>query len=172
MNKKDIQLLFAYNHWANGQTLDAVSALTADQLDKDLGTSHKSVHGTLRHILASERTWLMRCKDVSPKSLFDASEFFGLASLREKWAEVEQEQRRLTDALKDKDLEKRIRYTNKKGEQWEYSLGQILQHVVNHSSCHRGQITTMLRQLGAPAVSTDFLVYIDAKCGVGPDPAR
>jgi uncharacterized damage-inducible protein DinB len=163
MDKKDIKLLFAYNRWANGQTLDSVSALTAQQLDKNLATSHNSVHGTLTHILAAEWIWLMRCKGVSPKSLFDPSDFSSLASLREKWVEVEQGQRGLIDELNEENLAKRIHYTNIKGEQWEYRLERILQHVVNHSSYHRGQITTMLRQLGAEAVMTDFLAYIDVE---------
>jgi uncharacterized damage-inducible protein DinB len=56
-------------------------------------------------------------------------------------------------------------YINTKGEEWKYPLEQMMQHVVNHSSYHRGQVTTMLRQLGVEAVPTDFLVFIDVKSG-------
>src|SRR5262245_21834506 len=127
MNKKDVQQLLAYNHWANAQILDAASCLTAEQLTRDLATRHRSVHGTLTHTLWSEWIWLMRCKGSSPKTVFDPADFPGLDSLRAKWAEVESEQQRLIDGLTDEGLQTIISYTNTKGEQWEYPLGQILQ---------------------------------------------
>ena len=59
------------------------------------------------------------------------------------------------------DLAKDLRYLNLRGEFYAYPLWQQLAHVVNHSTYHRGQITTMLRQLGAAATSTDLLLYYD-----------
>ena len=161
MNTKDVRLLLAYNLWANAQMLDMVSALTPEQLTRDLSASHQSVHGTLTHILAAEWIWLKRCEGSSPKALFDPKEFPGLDSLREKWAEVEQDRERLVAAQTDESLGRVVSYTNMRGEQWEYPLGQIMQHVVNHSTYHRGQVIAMLRQLGVAAVMTDFLAYID-----------
>lgn len=163
MNKRDIQLLFAYNHWANTQMLNAVSALTAEQFIKDLATGHRSVHGTLTHILAGEWIYLVRCKGISPRASPDPADFPSLTSLSEKWAEVERDQREFMNELTDESLATVITYTNTKGEQWTYPLWQIMQHVVNHSTYHRGQVSTMLRQLGEDAVATDFLVYIDTR---------
>jgi uncharacterized damage-inducible protein DinB len=163
MDMKDIKLLYEYNWWANEQMLDAVAVLSHEQFTKDLATSHVSVHGTLVHLLAAEWIWQERCKGISPKKLFDPAEFPTLESVREKLDEVKRDQRSYIDGLSDDSLESVIAYTNTKGEQWEYPIGQILQHVVNHSSYHRGQVTVMLRQLGAKAVMTDFLVYIDEK---------
>jgi len=48
-----------------------------------------------------------------------------------------------------------------KGETWTYALWRILAHVVNHSSYHRGQVATLLRQLGATPSSTDLLLFYD-----------
>ena len=143
--------------------LDAASHLTPEQLTRDLSTSHHSVQETLTHILAAEWIWQRRCEGHSPKSFLEAQDFSSLGSLREKWAEVEQGQERLVANQTDESLGRVIRYTNTRGEQWEYPLGQIMQHVVNHSTFHRGQVIGMLRQLGAEAVVTDFLVYIDVK---------
>ena len=161
MTKKDIQLLLAYNRWANAEILEVASRLTPQQLAEDLSTSHHSVQATLTHTLAAEWIWLMRCRGVSPKALLDPNDFAELAALRSRWAEVEQDQQNLIDEQTDESLERVIAYTNTRGEQWAYPLGQIMQHVVNHSSYHRGQVTAMLRQLGAEAVTTDYLVYID-----------
>lgn len=56
---------------------------------------------------------------------------------------------------------RRIAYVNTKGERWEYPLGRLMQHVVNHSTYHRGQVTTLLRQLGVKPLATDLLVFHD-----------
>jgi uncharacterized damage-inducible protein DinB len=104
----------------------------------------------------------MRCKGAPPIALFEPEDF-SLDSLRSEWAKVEQEQKRFIDELAEQSLSTIVRYTNTKGEQWAYPVSQILQHVVNHSTYHRGQVITMLRQLGAKAVMTDFLVYVDSK---------
>ena len=73
---------------------------------------------------------------------------------REKWMSTLAE-----DALGEE-----LRYRNLRGEFYSYPLWQQLAHVINHSTYHRGQVTTMLRQLGAAAVSTDFLLYYDERC--------
>ena len=162
MNKQDAEQLFAYNRWANSLMLATVARLTPEQLSRDLATSHQSVRATLTHILAAEWIWLERCRGVSPKAMLDPNDFPDLGALKRRWAEVEQDQQALIDGLTDESLARAIAYINTKGERWEYPLGQILQHVVNHSTYHRGQVTAMLRQLGAEVVMTDFLFYIDA----------
>lgn len=161
MNQKDIQLLYEYNGWANARMLDAVSALTEEQFTKDLSSSHRCVRDTLTHIIAAEWIWLMRWKGVSPRALFNPVDFPGLAPLRVKWAEVEREQMDFVRTVTDKSLDTVIAYVNTKGEEWRYPLRQMMQHVVNHSSYHRGQVTTLLRQLGAEPALTDFLAFFD-----------
>ena len=61
--------------------------------------------------------------------------------------------------LDDTELDRVVRYRNFKGEDHASPLWQLMRHMVNHSTYHRGQITTMLRQLGHEAVSTDLVVY-------------
>jgi uncharacterized damage-inducible protein DinB len=165
MNKKDIELLYEYNRWANAQVLDAVSALTPEQFTQDLSNSHRCVRDTLTHILAAEWIWLRRWHGVSPKALLNPADFPDIDSLRTRWAEVERGQTEFIASLTDESLQRVIAYINTKGEEWKYPLGQMMQHVVNHSSYHRGQVTTMLRQVGATAVPLDFLVFIDVTSG-------
>ena len=161
MNKHDIQILYDYNRWANAQTLDASAKLTAEQFTRDLSSSHRSVRDTLTHILAAEWVWLMRWDGVSPKALFDPLDFPDFASLRAKWAEVEREQMDFVGGVTDESLAHVIAYTNTKGEEWKYPLWQMMQHVVNHSSYHRGQAVTLMRQLEAEPAPTDFLIFFD-----------
>jgi uncharacterized damage-inducible protein DinB len=75
--------------------------------------------------------------------------------------EVEVEQRAFLEALTSETLLSIVRYVNLQGQTWEYPLWRQMYHLVNHSGYHRGQITTMLRQLGARPAPTDFLVFHD-----------
>ncbi len=161
MNKHDIQLLYKYNRWANSETLDASARLTEEQFTKDLSSSHRSVRDTLAHILAAEWIWLTRWNGVSPKSLLNPLDFPDLGSLRARWAEVERDQTAFVNDITDESLESAVTYVNTKGEEWTYPLWQMMQHVVNHSTYHRGQVATMLRQLGAEPAPTDFLIFFD-----------
>ena len=65
--------------------------------------------------------------------------------------------------LQEGTLDHPLSYMNLKGERWTYPLWQTLLHVVNHQTYHRGQITTLLRQLGAAAPTIDYLVMQDVQ---------
>ena len=163
MNKSDIQYLFEYNNWANGKILDAVSQLSPEQFLKDLHSSHRSVRDTLSHILAAEWIWLERWKGVSPNALLSPGDFPTVESLETRWAVVEGDYAEFIKGVTDGSLATVIAYTNTRGEEYAYPLEHMLQHVMNHSSYHRGQLTTMLRQLGAQVTPVDLLVFMDVK---------
>jgi uncharacterized damage-inducible protein DinB len=163
MNTQDIELLYRYDRWANDLVFGCASKLTAEQFTRDLQSSHRSVRDTLAHIVAAEWIWLKRWLGTSPAALFDPAEFPDVASLSSKLREVEEDQSQFIETLTDDSLAALIAYKNTKGERWEYPLGRMMQHVVNHSSYHRGQVTTMLRQLGAEALPVDLLYFLDEK---------
>ena len=162
MDLERIRALYEYNRWANARTLDAASRLRSDEFTKDLGSSYPSLRDMLAHVLSAEWIWLRRWQGTSPKALLDPAEFPSISQLRARWAEVERELAEFVAGVTEESLETTISYVNTKGERWTYPLWQMLQHVVNHSTYHRGQVTTMLRQLGAEPVATDFLVFYDA----------
>jgi len=155
----ELRELFAYNRWANHRILDAAAKLSAEALDKDLGSSFPSVRATLAHILSAEWVWLSRWKGTSPTGVPDSWDLSTLDSIRKRWAEVEREQQEFIDALGEDDLRRAVSYRNIKGQPFTSTMAQMLRHVVNHSTYHRGQVVTMLRQLGAEAVSTDLITY-------------
>ena len=159
MTLKDVEFLFAYNRWANARTLDAVAALAPDAYTRDLGNSFGSVHDTLVHMYAAEWAWLLRWKGTSPAGL-DRSGLSGLAALRARWSELERDQAGFVAGLTDADLERTLDYANTKGERFSNPLGRLIQHQINHSTYHRGQVTTMLRQLGAQAIGTDLVTFL------------
>ncbi len=162
MELERIHELYKYNAWANGKTFENSAMLTPEQLNKDLGTSYRSVKGTLVHIAGAEWIWLRRWLGTSPKALWDPNEFSSVGEIKDRWAEVEQERNEFLSHLTGKFLNEPLSYINIKGQPYSYPLWQCLLHLVNHSTYHRGQVTTLLRQLGAQAVGTDLLVYYDA----------
>jgi len=161
MNLATIAVLGRYHAWANEQVLDAASHLTPEQLTRDLESSHGSVRDTLTHIVWSEWIWLERWKGMSPSVVFAPANFSSVGALRERFQSVAGERSAFLRDLTPDDLVRVTEYRNLKGETWRYPLWQQIHHVVNHSTYHRGQVVTMLRQLGAAAPATDLLVYFD-----------
>jgi len=159
MQPVDMRELFAFNAWANRRILGAADALTADQFTKALGSSFSSVRDTLVHIWAVEWVWLERLQGRSPSSFPDAKEIRDLASLRPRWAELEKSWLEHVSRLDQSELDEEIEYkTLSFGASRDFRW-QMMQHVVNHGSYHRGQVTTLLRQLGAKGVSTDLITF-------------
>ncbi len=161
MTTDDVRTLYAYNQWANHRILEASRPLDSAALARNLGNSFGSLRNTLVHILWAEWIWLERWQRRSPKQVFSPETFPDIDTIERRWREIERGQESFVAELTDEKLKERIAYENIKGERWDYSLGQMMQHVVNHSTYHRGQVITSLRQLGGNPPSTDFLLYLD-----------
>lgn len=155
----EVKELYAYNEWANGRILDAVAELPDRELWKDLGSSFPSVGATLVHVLAAEWVWVSRWEGTSPRSMPDGWSGGTLDEMRDHWKDVQERQRAFLETLGEEDLDRLVDYANLAGEPRRSSIRQMLRHVVNHSSYHRGQVVTLLRQLGRPAPSTDLILY-------------
>ena len=166
MNRQDIVTLYDYNAWANARILRAVEPLTPETFMRDLKNSFPSVRDTLAHILGAEWIWLRRWHGESPSQILPAADFPSLASLKDRYAAVEKERRVFLDDLSEVRLSQPLHYNDMAGKAHVLLLVHSLQHVVNHGTYHRGQITTMLRQLGATPVSTDMArFYLDRVAG-------
>ena len=161
MNINDVETLYAYNRWANRRLLTAVRSVEPRDFMRELVTSHGSLRGTLVHILWGEWVWLQRWGGESPKRVFAADEFPDVASIESRWNALERDRANFFAGLTDERLGTLVSYENLQGQRWEYSLAHMMQHVVNHSSYHRGQVVTLLRQLGRIPPATDFLVFFD-----------
>lgn len=167
MTKDDLQLLYEYDRWANNRVLQAASALSPEQFTRDLGGSFRSVRDTLLHIIGGEWGWLRYWKEPSPSAafledlwdrhdaIFHPEAFPNVAAVRLKWAEVEKEQTEFVNSLTEEALGKMlpVRAT-------QLSLAQLMQHLANHSTYHRGQVAVMMRQLDAKPLATDFHVFL------------
>jgi uncharacterized damage-inducible protein DinB len=153
--------LFNYNYWARDRLLQACAALTDEQFLRPLGSSFPSIRDTLAHLVAVEWLWLERWRGRSPRSLLSSEEFPTLAAVSERWRMVEAEMREYLATLSEEALEGTVPYLNFKGETWTYNLWRMMVHLLNHQSYHRGQVATLLRQLGIQPPQVDFLVAYD-----------
>lgn len=163
MNIDDVELLYEYNWWANRRICEVCRRLDTNEFTRDLGAGHASVRGTLVHIMWGEWLWLQRWQGLSPKTVFAAETFATQAEIDARWQEIEGQQRAFLGRLTEAALAERVSYENQQGERWEYTRGEMMVHVVNHSSFHRGQVTAFFRQLGKPPLPTDFLMHIDER---------
>ncbi len=160
---KEIQELYEYNRWANHRILEAASKLSADSFNKDLRNSFPSIRDTLAHILAAEWIWLTRWKGASPTGMPDSWDLTTHETLRKQWLEVERDQTAFVSGLTNGSLKSVINYRNTAGQPFANPLWQMMRHVVNHSTYHRGQVITMLRQLDADTVATDLILFFREK---------
>ena len=133
--------------------------LTPEQFTKPLGSSFSSVRDTLAHIYGAEWIWLERFQGRSPASLPDVNQFANLASLRERWLEHEARLLNFVRGLTQADLDRVMEYKTLKFGVYRNPLWQSMQHLVNHGTYHRGQVTTLLRQLGAEPIATDLMHF-------------
>ncbi|MBI4572191.1 MAG: damage-inducible protein DinB [candidate division NC10 bacterium] len=166
MDRKDILTLYEYNAWANERALGAAGTLSPEQFLRDLGSSFPSVRDTLAHIVGAEWIWLCRWQGESPSKGLPAADFPTVASLKDRFAALDRERRAFLDTVSEGGLARPFSYRDMAGNAHSLRLVDSLQHLVNHGTYHRGQITTMLRQLGAKPVSTDMSrFYLDRGLG-------
>ena len=159
--------LYNYNYWARDRQLAACAKLTNEQFTRTLGGSFASLRDTLVHLAGAEWIWSERWNDRSPRLFPKGEQFPDLSALREYWRGVERDVQCFVIGVTEAALAKPLTYTNVAGEQWTYPLGQAMFHLVNHGTYHRGQVTTLLRQLGAEAPGLDFLLMHDLKVAAG-----
>src|SRR4051812_37467348 len=150
-----------YNEWANQRLYEAAAQLSDEQYRADRGAFFKSVHGTLNHLLATDRIWMARFTGAgdAPASL-DAILFERVEELR---AAREAEDRRIlsyVDGLDEARMAGTIRYRRVSAPEWfEQQLAPALAHWFNHQTHHRGQVHALLTGLVGEAPELDLLFF-------------
>ncbi|MGL4609911.1 MAG: DinB family protein [Trueperaceae bacterium] len=156
----DILDLLEYHRWATEKVLQIVATLPPEYYSKDLGSSFPSIQSTLVHCYSADRAWLGRIHGQRLEPLSPA-DYPSITSLREVWLETLSIWLTVLQQLEEP--KQIISYHAYNGTAYHNKLSDIVRHVVNHSTYHRGQVTTMLRQLGAEGVTTDLIAYYRLK---------
>ena len=140
--------LFKYNDWA---THEAAKSL------KGLEKKDEKLEELLSHIISSQQIWLNRI--MEKKTNVNPWEKHSVQECISKSTEITAEWINLLESLGEKDFEKRIDYTNTKGEKFNNSIRDIVTHVINHSTYHRAQIAQKVKLLGEKPAITDYIFY-------------
>ena len=160
MNLQELRTLVDYHYWARDRLLDAVERLSPAQLNEDLGNSFPSIRDTLVHLYGADRVWCDRWEREPPRGMPDPAGFPDVPSIRGAWGEQEHKVRAVLERLGEQGVGEPIEYKTITGQVQAQPFWQMLQHLVNHGSYHRGQITTMLRQLEqSPPASMDLISF-------------
>ncbi len=162
LNQPAAVLHAEYTAWASRRLLDAARELAPEELDRDLRTAYRSVFGTLLHIYQGDRIWLARLEDEKTGPLHQSGdEALDLAGLDAAWGSVHE--RFAAWTRRTPDLDHDVEFTDTKGRPHRIPRWQIVLHVVNHASYHRGQVSAMLRQLGKIPPATDLIYFYKSK---------
>jgi uncharacterized damage-inducible protein DinB len=160
MKLDDLRTLLDYHYWARDIILDAVAPLTPEQFTRQVDSSFKSVRDTVAHIYAADRIWYARWLGEAPTGLIAYDSFPDVGAIRQAWSDLEGKVRPFVEGLGEAGVTRVFQYTLLSGAAAASPFSQMLTHVVNHGSYHRGQVTTLLRQLGAaPPKSTDMITF-------------
>lgn len=152
--------LARYNAWARDRFLAAVSDMSEEDFLRDLGDGVGSVRDKLAHILAAESIWLDRLEGRSAAKFPPASEFPDRKTLSDRWSQTGARLDQIIAALDEDSLNKACVYKSLKGDEFSSKLWEILTHVFNHGTYHRGQAASLIRRIkGTPPV-TDFIVFV------------
>lgn len=158
--KEILQQLATYNAWANGLLLDLIQQLPEGQLTATVPSSFNSLQGTLLHMWDAESIWWQRMK-LQERIIRPSDDFEGgirdivgsLQSLDRQWAEW-------VSGAQEHMFQHEFFYTNLRNERFKQPVYQVLLHLFNHNTYHRGQLVNMLRQLGIEKLpQTDFVVW-------------
>lgn len=173
MQKENIQIFGEYNRWINERIFAGAAKLSDTDLKLDRGAFFGSILGTLNHLMVGDIVWLKRfaaspenfasLKRVlileTPNSL--AAELYdSLETLREAREELDRDIIAFCDEVSEGQLAEKLDYKNFKGDSYSNKLGLLAQHLFNHQTHHRGQVTTLLSQAGIDVGETDLLVCI------------
>lgn len=159
--KKQIELLWEYNYWANHRLLAKAAHLTEAQLHEKQSYMWESILATFAHMLGAEWIWRQRVQEaVSPVALLNREQFSTLALLVQRWHEEETAMRAYLAPLSDSDLERVVEYKGTDGAPFRRPLWHILTHVVNHGTQHRSEIALYLTNFGQSPGNMDISIFL------------
>ena len=164
MSKNFFIELSEYHSWANNRVCDWLEHISAEQWNQPVVSSFQSIYETILHMAGAEKTWLERMKK-QPNSQMLAATFKGSKDeLIEIWKATSAGYQKFIMAMPEDQFQQILNYKNLKGKEFNEPFYQLLAHVFNHATYHRGQVVTMLRQVGyTDFSSTDMTTFFRLK---------
>ncbi|WP_288132702.1 DinB family protein [Microbulbifer sp.] len=170
---KAFELMAQYNQWMNEKVFASAERLSEAELAEDRGAFFGSILGTLNHILIGDIIWLKRFSEHprdfpsliylrnrdQPKSLAEVVHC-DLSALRSERKIIDEIIVKFSKEIAQTDADSPLNYCNTKGERFSKNFGQLVLHMFNHQTHHRGQVSTLFNQLGHDIGATDLLMCI------------
>jgi uncharacterized damage-inducible protein DinB len=158
--KELLQQLSAYNIWANQQLVAAINTLPEEMHHKEVASSFAGLYKTVLHMWDAESIWWQRTK-LQERIIRPSDSFNG--TMQQVSSELLQQNKQWNEwitATQERQLDHVFQYRTMKGEQFKQPVYQMLLHLFNHGTYHRGQLVTIVRQLGVERIpATDFIVW-------------
>jgi uncharacterized damage-inducible protein DinB len=157
--KPYLKTVYEYNIWANHRYFAVAEGLTAEQLHHGQGHSWGDVQAMFLHMVSSEWIWLQRWHGTSPKGHLNKDDFPSLSSIKARWDDQEARLRTFIDDQSEESLESVIIYNNLSGEIFRVPLWQMLMHLANHETHHRGELAAMFALMNVPHPEDEVIQY-------------
>lgn len=149
--------LLLFTLWADRVLLDAARGVSPEHLTRDAGVSFGSMLGTLSHVLGSQRRWLARF--TGQEGTAGDPAFADLEGLAAGWSETASQLEFFLASLTEEQLAAEVTWVDTEGPVYTRPLWQPVCHMVNHSTYHRGQVVSLMRQLGYQPPRTDLIHF-------------
>lgn len=158
--KHVMQQCSAYTAWANKKLFDCIAKLPEETINQEITSSFPSLRLTVLHMWNAESVWWQRLKlqerveHPAPSFIGDFATLQKLCSAQSlQWAEW------VTNAT-EVQLQHVFAFRRSKKEEVKMPVYEVLLHLLNHATYHRGQLVTMLRQAGVSKIpQTDFSIF-------------
>jgi uncharacterized damage-inducible protein DinB len=153
-----LRLHIEYTAWASQRLVGAAAQLSPEELTRDFQTADRSVLGTLAHLYAADRLWLSRLAGA-PFPGFVTEADRSMEVLQNDWPALQERWRQWAASLTDEGAKSPLAYQDMRGRPWQQPVWQLVLHVVNHGTHHRGQVSGFLRSLGYAPPALDLVLY-------------
>lgn len=153
-------LMARYNQWMNGKVYATCADIPDAQRKVNRHAFFKSIHGTLNHLLFGDYAWMNRLagRDYVVKSIGEEI-FSDFEEMRAARADLDEDILSWAEGLDPAWLDREVTWTSKSyGRDFTHTNWQLATHMFNHQTHHRGQLTTLLTQMGKDVGPTDIPV--------------
>jgi uncharacterized damage-inducible protein DinB len=158
MTADQLRTHLRYSAWASQRLLEATRAVATEDQSRDVKVSHNSLLGTLAHVYFADAIWYSRVVDPNAR-VHKPGDHIDEPRLTAEWTETQQGWLGWAESLSDSDLDRVVEYKSLAGEPFSNTVRQIVMHVVNHATLHRGQAMAIFRMLGAKPPATDLIFF-------------
>ena len=159
--KQLLEQYAAYNVWANNKMIDAINLLSHEQQHKEIESSFNSLYKTVFHVWGAEFNWWNRMQKGPQISRVEDVFNGSMKELCIAWNALDEQWLDLINDISEDSLNEKLNYRSMKGDPFSEEVYLIIQHLFNHNTYHRGQLVTMLRQVGSEKIPNgDFIAWV------------